>query len=168
MEEIEFYYSDDDVREGNPANAGLRPGDLSRLTQRIQEAGGVYRVVDTAGLSRQDREEAYHNRAVRPSVSRRYRVRRVFGTHKRPGQHFGAAVPALVVLDGGRPVDVYPHEEQDGTIVTISDYLETIAAGGDESGDALERRMDSLRERIGTVGVSARPVPPASSRQRSG
>lgn len=158
MEEIEFYYSDDDVREGNPANAGLRPGDLSRLTQRIQEAGGVYRVVDTAGLSRQDREEAYHNRAVRPSVSRRYRVRRVFGTHKRPGQHFGAAVPALVVLDGGRPVDVYPHEEQDGTIVTISDYLETIAAGGDESGSALERRMDSLRERIGAVGVSARAL----------
>ena len=158
MEEIEVYYSDDDVQENDPANGGLRSGDLPRLTQRIQEAGGVYRVVDTAELSRQDREEAYHSRAVRPSVSRRYRVRRVFGTHKRPGQYFGAAVPALVVLDGGHPVDVYPHEEQDGRIVTISDYLDGIAAGGDEDGDALERRMDLLRERIGIVGVTARDL----------
>ena len=114
----------------------------------------AYRVVE--GLSQQEREEAYVSRAVRPSVSKRYRVRRVFGTNKYSGQYFGGAVPALVVLENGRPVDVYPHEEQDGTIVTIRDYLDRIGAGSD--GADLARRMDALRARIGDVDISVREL----------
>ena len=42
--------------------------------------------------------------------------------------------------------------------MTISDYLDGIAADGEEDGGALERRMDLLRERIGIVGVTVRDL----------
>ncbi len=154
MEELEVYYTTGEVQEGEPANAGISSGDLPRLVRQVRETGVAYRVVE--GLTEQEREEAYVSRAVRPSVSKRYRVRRIFGTNKYSGQYFGGAVPALVVLENGRPVDVYPHEEQDGTIVTIRDYLDRI---GGSAGDAdLARRMDALRARIGGVDVSVREL----------
>ena len=156
MSEFEVYYNAGEVREGDPVNAGLSANDLPRLERQIREVGVEYRVVD--GLTQQEREEAYVTRAVRPSVSKRYRVRRVFGTNKYSGQYFGGAVPALVVLENGRPVDVYPHEEQDGTIVTIRDYLDRIGGADEGSGSELARRMDALRERIGRVDASAREL----------
>lgn len=42
--------------------------------------------------------------------------------------------------------------------MTISDYLDGIAADGEEDGGTLERRMDLLRERIGIVGVTVRDL----------
>ena len=156
MSEIEVYYSAGEVQEGDPVNAGLSANDLPLLERQIREVGVEYRVVD--GLTQQEREEAYVTRAVRPSVSKRYRVRRVFGTNKYSGQYFGGAVPALVVLENGRPVDVYPHEEQDGTIVTIRDYLDRIGGGGEGGGSELARRMDALRARIGRVDATAREL----------
>ncbi|MYE46988.1 MAG: hypothetical protein F4X25_09675 [Chloroflexi bacterium] len=154
MEEFEVYYTTGEVQAGDPANAGISPGDLPRLERQVRETGVAYRVVE--GLTEQEREEAYVSRAVRPSVSKRYRVRRIFGTNKYSGQYFGGAVPALVVLENGRPVDVYPHEEQDGTIVTIRDYLDRL--GGGSGGADLARRMDALRARIGGVDVSVREL----------
>ena len=154
MEELEVYYTAGEVQEEEPANAGLSAADLPRLERQLREVGVAYRVV--GGLTQEEREEAYVSRAVRPSVSKRYRVRRVFGTNKYSGQYFGGAVPALVVLENGRPVDVYPHEEQDGTIVTIRDYLDRI--GGGAGGADLARRMDALRARIGRVGMDAREL----------
>ena len=150
MSEVEVFYDAGQLREGDPANAGLDA--LPRLTRRLAEAAATYSVVDAGELTPQDREEAYLSRAVRPSVSNRYRVRRVFGTNKYPGQYFGAEVPALVVLDGGRPVDVYPHEEQDGTIVTIRDYLDSLGGASPTGGEELARRMDALSARIGRYG----------------
>ena len=155
MSDFEVYYNAGEVREGDPVNGGLSADDLPRLEQQLREVGAEYRVVD--GLTQQEREEAYVSRAVRPSVSKRYRVRRVFGTNKYSGQDFGGAVPALVVLENGRPVDVYPHEEQDGTIVTIRDYLERIGGAG-AGGSELARRMDTLRARIGRVDATAREL----------
>lgn len=154
MEELEVYYTAGEVQEEEPANAGLSAADLPRLERQLREVGVAYRVV--GGLTQEEREEAYVSRAVRPSVSKRYRVRRVFGTNKYSGQYFGGAVPALVVLENGRPVDVYPHEEQDGTIVTIRDYLDRI--GGGAGGADLARRMDALRARIARVGMDAREL----------
>ena len=151
MSDVEVFYDAGQLRDGDPANAGLE--DLRRVTHRLAEAAATYSVVDTGELTPQDREEAYRSRAVRPSVSKRYRVRRVFGTHKYPGQDFGGAVPALVVLEDGRPVDVYPHEEQDGTIVTIRDYLDSLGGGGAPAGGAdLARRLDALSARIAAYG----------------
>ena len=156
MSDFEVYYNAGEVREGDPVNGGLSADDLPRLERQLREVGAEYRVVD--GLTQQEREEAYVSRAVRPSVSKRYRVRRVFGTNKYSGQDFGGAVPALVVLEDGRPIDVYPHEEQDGTIVTIRDYLERIGGGGEGGGSELARRMDALRARIGRVDATAREL----------
>ena len=156
MSDFEVYYNAGEVREGDPVNGGLSADDLPRLERQLRDVGAEYRVVD--GLTQQEREEAYVSRAVRPSVSKRYRVRRVFGTNKYSGQDFGGAVPALVVLENGRPVDVYPHEEQDGTIVTIRDYLERIGGGAEGGGSELVRRMDALRARIGRVDATAREL----------
>ena len=156
MSDLEVYYNAGEVREGDPVNGGLSADDLPRLERQLREVGAEYRVV--GGLTQQEREEAYVSRAVRPSVSKRYRVRRVFGTNKYSGQDFGGAVPALVVLENGRPVDVYPHEEQDGTIVTIRDYLERIGGGAEGGGSELARRMDALRARIGRVDATAREL----------
>ena len=156
MSDLEVYYNAGEVREGDPVNGGLSADDLPRLERQLREVGAEYRVV--GGLTQQEREEAYVSRAVRPSVSKRYRVRRVFGTNKYSGQDFGGAVPALVVLENGRPVDVYPHEEQDGTIVTIRDYLERIGGGAAGGGSELARRMDALRARIGRVDATAREL----------
>ena len=156
MSDFEVYYNAGEVREGDPVNGGLSADDLPRLERQLREVGAEYRVV--GGLTQQEREEAYVSRAVRPSVSKRYRVRRVFGTNKYSGQDFGGAVPALVVLENGRPVDVYPHEEQDGTIVTIRDYLERIGGGAEGGGSELARRMDALRARIGRVDATAREL----------
>ena len=160
MSEVAVYYD-----AGGGGGDDLSSAALGEVTRRLREAGVEYRVVDAGELSREEREAAYHNLAVRPSVRRRYRVRRVFGTNKYPGSFFGSGVPALVVIEDGRPVDVYPHEEQDGTIVTIDDYLRSLG-GSDradraaETGDraALLRRMDALRSSIGAVGVSTREL----------
>ena len=151
MSDVEVFYNAGELSEEHPANAGLEG--LKRVTHRLEEAAATYNVVDAGDLTHQDLQDAYRSRAVQPSVSKRYRVRRVFGTNKYPGQYFGGAVPALIVLEGGRPVDVYPHEEQDGTIVTIRDYLDRIG-----SGESLARRMDELSARIGRIDVTAREL----------
>lgn len=152
MAEYEFYYDPDDVSE-TPENQ-----DLARAARRIREAGAAYRVVDASKMTREQAEQRYIERAVPPSMAKRYQVRLVFGTHKYAGGFFGKGVPALVVLEDGRPADVYPHREQDGTIVTINDYLDRQQRAAETSGDDLIARMDALRATIGPVGATAREL----------
>jgi hypothetical protein len=151
-ERIELYYGGEHVPD-DPANAGLSEHGLEPLMRRIREAGVAYRLVDVSGRSADELRDEYMRVAVVPSVRKRYRVAQVFGTHKYPGVYFGRRVPALVVLEDGRPVDVYPHEEE-GRVVTIADYIERTGRGDEVARRvALVRRMNALRTRIGRVGV---------------
>ena len=151
MSEVEVYYEagdhDGDVRAQTTASE-----DGERILQRLREAGIEYRAVDVSGLSSEALRDTYFRVATPPSVWKRYRVRELFGTQKYPGAFFGRSVPALVVFEDGRPVDVYPHQEG-GKIVSIDDYIDSVT----RSSRAVElaRRMDALRARIGTVDATA-------------
>jgi hypothetical protein len=80
-------------------------------------------VFDTSTLTREERSKAYIQ-AVVPSVLKKYRIRKIFGSQRHSGSAFGLGVPALLVYedDSETPTDVYPHENL-GRIVTISEFL---------------------------------------------
>ncbi|HEU4759279.1 MAG TPA: hypothetical protein VFT91_04780 [Dehalococcoidia bacterium] len=156
--EIKLYYDPSSVQP-RPENEGLQDEGVERLLRRVREAGVAYSVVDVSDMGRDQLEDVYARQAVAPSVRQRYGIRRVFGTNKYPGAFFGKGVPALVVLEDGRPQDVYPHEGEGGGIVTIKDYVDKLAARGRAGGGRrLARRMDALRAKIGYVGASAREL----------
>ena len=153
-ERVEIYYAPGEIKDA-PANLGVLEDGVEPLLRRLREAGVEYRAIDVSERSREELQEQYLRLAMRPSVSKRYRVKRIFGTNKYSGGFFGRGVPALVVLDNERPVDVFPHEEQGGRIVTIADYVARVSSGDDLARrKALVRRTDALRKRIGPLGVS--------------
>jgi len=154
MTEIKLFYDPRDV-ERRPENEGLYGTDPGRLLSRVKEAGLSYDVIDVSAMRRDELEDMYSRLAVTPSVRKRYRVKRIFGTNKYPGCRFGKGVPALIVLEDGRPQDVYPHEEG-GKIVTIKDYVDELERS--RRNTELVKRMDALRARIGKVGVSVRAL----------
>jgi hypothetical protein len=105
---------------------------------------------DTAGMTKGDIITAY-GQAILPSVYKKYRVRRVFGSRKSSGWLFGKQVPALLVFGGDErlPTDVYPHE-QEGREVTISDYIRTT------KGEALKRLTTNGLDRLRKEGIYAK------------
>jgi hypothetical protein len=153
-ERVEIYHTGGEI-SADPANTGIREQGIEPLLRSLREAGVQYRVIDVSERSREELQEEYLRLAMRPSVSKRYRVKRIFGTNKYTGAYFGRGVPALVVLEDERPVDVYPHEEEGGRIVTIADYVARVRRGDDmERRKALVRRTDALRKRIGKLDLS--------------
>ncbi len=157
MSERYELYDAPDARLDLPENEGLAEEGVEPVLRRLREAGAAYKVVDVSSYSRQQLEDAYTSRAVPPAVRRQYGVKRLFGTNKYTGSRFGRGVPALVVMDGERPVDVYPHEEE-GHIVTIADYVSRMAGGGATAGPTgaeLAARMDAVRAKFAGVGMTA-------------
>lgn len=63
---------------------------------------------DVAGWDDAMRMEHYL-RGVVPAVMKKYGIRRVFGSARTSGWLFGRQVPALIVTEDGRVVDIYPH-----------------------------------------------------------
>ena len=152
--EIRVYYDAGNVGE-RPENEGMSEKEAKQVLGRLGEAGVEYRIVDGSELSREEQEELYSRLAVTPSVRKRYRVRRIFGTNTQPGRYFGKEVPALVVLENGRAQDIYPHEEERGKVVTIKDYIDRVTGrGAAAKGEDIARRLDELRVAIGAIGVT--------------
>jgi hypothetical protein len=109
----------------SPENAGYTFPAILRELARRGEAGHSYAVIDTTNLSDDQRAQLYIGTAV-VAAGNRYRVARVFGSNRHPGQDFGWRVPALLVYAAKAdtyPVDVYPHEFKDGRIETIASLL---------------------------------------------
>ncbi len=113
----------------NPQNDGF---DQDAILQRLEELsaqGHTYEVIDSEALTAEQRRHLYFDEAF-GAVARagnRYRIRQVFGSRKHSGaEDIGTNVPVLIVLDDGEPVDVYPHQLQDGMFRTIRNYLDAL------------------------------------------
>jgi hypothetical protein len=152
---IELYYEPDEIRD-TPENRRLRNGGLRRIIEAISALGIEHKLIDVSGRRADELQTLYVELAVTPSVYRGYRIRRIFGTNKYAGCFFGRGVPALIVRGRGRPQDVFPHEKQDGSIVTINDFVESLKPVS--RGAELAKRMDALRARIGPVGATTREL----------
>lgn len=147
---LELYYHDDLLLLD--ANSGFDPLKIWTLLERLQNEQGVpFQIIDASRLTKDELNEAYMH-AIVASVWNRFRIRKVFGTNKSSGCFFGKGVPALIVWNADRPVDVYPHESGDYTI-TVRDYLESVL-GGSSTGSKLGREMDDARRELGPVNVS--------------
>lgn len=157
---LELYYAPDLL--SGPWNEGFDPLQIEALLLRLKELKGtIYYIRDASKWSWEDAERAYIELAVPPSVRKRYRIRKVFGTNTAAGSFFGKGIPALVVFEGESPIDVYPHEEPGGRLITIRGYLEELVWGKKKiegkpppGGSELIERMDELRQAIGPIGIS--------------
>jgi hypothetical protein len=128
MLQYELFYDPDvsTIFETHPQNKGIR--DVLEHIDDFRIGGVSIEKRDTAKMSATELEHAYI-RAILPSVYRKYRVRRIFGSNRQAGLLFGRAVPALLISDPTHktPGDVYPHE-QAGRIVTIHEFLTQLIA----------------------------------------
>ncbi|MFC2003438.1 hypothetical protein ACFLV4_05800 [Chloroflexota bacterium] len=90
----------------------------------LEKRGITNEIIDTDSLSEGQIQKAYLD-AVVPSVFKKFGIRRVFGSRRRSGWLFGRGVPALLVYEEGEqyPSDVYPHDEGQGKVKTIREFL---------------------------------------------
>ena len=81
-------------------------------------------IVDVNNIPEEERGRAY-SEIIPLAVSKKFRIRRVFGTKHESGSRFGKEVPALLIYDGEPKylVDVYPRIEEQDRVVTIADYF---------------------------------------------
>lgn len=106
-----------------PENAGYVFDEVANLLRN--SADDSFEVLDTTHQSDDERYSLYIDGAV-AAAGTRYRVARVFGSNRHPGEDFGWRVPGLLVYaekGDAYPVDVYPHENRDGEMVTIAAHL---------------------------------------------
>lgn len=145
-----------------PANKGFDLTEIKAILQRLEQFGVSREIINTTTLSDKELSNLYIE-AVLPAVYKKYPVRQVFGSKRNSGFLFGKGVPALLVSEPGQqyPTDVYPHRNGDG-VVTIRAFLEDllkkmektpITAEPREIREALVRRMDRLRRKIGPIGA---------------
>ncbi len=102
--------------------------ELKGIKTLLEETRGSSVVVeerDLTGYDQEGRIDLYLKYAIPPSIFRRYRIRKIFGSRKYPGFLFGN-VPALVVYYASSrfPAEIYPHETGIGSVVFLpSDFL---------------------------------------------
>ena len=121
-----FYHDPATEPETGLENTGV--DEALSLASLLQQRSGVLEVVDTGQMDAPSLFQRYAD-AVTASVTKRYRIRQVFGSRRRSGSRFGKGVPALLVFrdNQDRPEDVYPHEAS-GQMVTIHDFFRQITS----------------------------------------
>ena len=122
-----YYDSNQQPWPTDPVNQGF--DQVKKLLTLLQAKGIRCEIIDTAKMTDEEVQSIYIEVSTLASY-KKFRVRRVFGSRKLSGYGFGKTVPALLVYgdEGGRPLDVYPHEELTGKTVTIEDFLRRLEA----------------------------------------
>ena len=122
-----LYYSSEHKPIEDPANRGFNEVDglWKKLPKNINKEK-----IDTKDMNEEELGKIY-SRSWYPSVfTKKYKIRQVFGSRKRSGCFFAKEVPALFVYEDiehpENPIDVYPHEEKGGKIITIKEFLEKL------------------------------------------
>jgi hypothetical protein len=127
---VRLYYSSDHTPLSVPYNKGFELNEVLDLLKELERQSRlVYETVDTSELSDHDLREAYIA-AMAPAIIKGrtgYNIKRVFGSRRLSGIHFGKGIPALLVYEESEhPRDVYPHRL--GQIpITIKEFLENLA-----------------------------------------
>ena len=119
---LKLYHSSQHHPPDIPPNEGF--GEVMNLLWLLEKRGVSSQITDTDSLSAEEIQRVYSD-AVVPSVFKKFGIRRVFGSRRRSGWSFGREVPALLVYEEGEeyPADVYPHDEGQGTVRTIREFL---------------------------------------------
>src|SRR5271167_791514 len=122
MELIFFYPSNPlIIFRDHSQNRGIDA--VPALLIEFERRGISVRRIDPSAMTEQERFAEY-SRACWPAVTKRYEVKKMFGTNRQSAVFFGLQVPALIVKQSGDSVtDTYPHRERPNTIVTIHDFL---------------------------------------------
>ncbi len=88
------------------------------------EKGIPTEIVDVSCMSEEQIQNAY-TEAIPLAISKKFRMRRVFGTKHQSVSRFGKEVPALFVYgdEQGKLIDFYPRIEEQDHIVTILNFF---------------------------------------------
>lgn len=115
---LEFYF------DSQKTDAKLLETILGKLSS-LNESNCEKKFIDVNGIS-PDKKFEYYSKAWAPSVVKKYKIRKVFGTHRNPGSFFGE-VPALLAYEDNaqHPADVFPHDKH-GRLVTIEEFLNAV------------------------------------------
>jgi len=119
-----LYFSSEHKPLEDPANRGL--GEVDKLWKKLPKNIKKEKI-DTRDMNEEELGKIY-SKSCYPSVyTKKYKIRQVFGSRKKSASFFCRGVPALLVYeDIEYPVDVYPHEEKGGKIITIKEFLEKL------------------------------------------
>lgn len=123
---LKLYCSSVFIPSSDFANEGFK--EVMYLLWFLQKRGVDYEIVDTSTLTDHELEQMYAE-VISLSVSKKFSIRRAFGTKRRSGFKFGREVPALFVYQdiNQPPIDVYPRiEGLPWNSVTILEFLKRL------------------------------------------
>jgi len=82
--------------------------EVLELFKKLQVLSVTTKIHDTAGWDSGKLSDQYC-RAIIPSMYKKYAIRKVFGSARNSGVLFGKEVPAIIIQNEGKDIDVYPH-----------------------------------------------------------
>jgi hypothetical protein len=98
---------------------------FSKLRE-FEKFGIKINYIDISTMPENEKYDLYSKKAVISSVLKKYKIRLIFGSHRKSGYYFGIK-PAVIVYEdeSGYPSDVYPHDKH-GKIETIDEFLDKL------------------------------------------